>query len=141
MHASPLSTARPANRFASMYTDVGVQGAAASDGSGHALIGMLFDGALAAIARARGAMQAGDVAAKSRAVDKALAIIGEGLRASLNLDQGGAIARDLDGLYGYIEMRLTHANLRNDEQALEECTRLLKPLHEAWSQIAAQVRT
>ncbi len=143
MHASALTSHRhggPAgNRFASLYTDVGVQCAAASDSSSHALIGMLYEGALGAIARARGAMQSRDVAAKSRAIDKALAIVGEGLRASLNLELGGAIARDLDALYGYIGLRLTHAHVHNDEPALAECARLLKPLHEAWTQIGTQV--
>lgn len=138
MHASALSP-RPANRFANMYTDVGVQGAA-SDASGHALIGMLYEGALGAIARARGAIESGDVVAKGRAIDKALAIVGEGLRACLNLEQGGAIAQDLDALYGYVGLRLMHANLHSDVAALEECTRLIKPLHDAWTQIASQVR-
>lgn len=138
MYASALSPS-PANRFANMYTDVGVQGAA-SDASGHALIGMLYEGAVGAIARARGAIEAGDVVAKGRAISKALAIVGEGLRACLNLDDGGAIAKDLDALYGYVGLRLMHANLHNDIAALEECARLLKPLHDAWTQIASQVR-
>jgi flagellar secretion chaperone FliS len=126
-HAPP----RPASRLTGMYTDVGVQGAAASDNSGHALVGMLFDAALGALARARGAIQQGDIEAKSQAIRKALTVVGEGLRAQL--------AADLDRLYGYIELRLTHANLRNDVAALEECTALLRPVHEAWQQIATQV--
>lgn len=143
MHASARQTPRsgpPGQRLASLYTDVGVQSAAASDHAGHALVGMLYEGALAAIARARGAIQLGDLAAKSRAIDKALAIVGDGLRANLNLEAGGAIASDLDALYGYIALHLTRANLRNDELALEECAQLLRPLHDAWTQIASQVR-
>lgn len=141
MHASAFQPYRPASqRLAGLYTDVGVQSAAAGDHSGHALVGMLYEGALEAIARARGALQRGDVVTKARGIDKALAIIGEGLRAALNLEQGGGIARDLDALYGYIELRLTHANLRNDDAALAECKRLLEPLRDAWTGIASQVR-
>lgn len=141
MHASAQPpTRQTGRRLAGLYTDVGVQGAA-SDLSGHALVGMLYDGALEAIARARGAIQRGDVPAKSRAIDKALAIVGEGLRAALDLEQGGAIARDLDALYGYIGLRLTHANLHNDDAVLDECKRLLEPLRDAWTGIASQVRT
>lgn len=140
MFTSPPLAQRPVQRMAGLYTDVGVQSAANADHSGHALIGMLYEGALAAIARARGALAAGDKEAKAKAVIKAVAIVGEGLRSSLNLNQGGQLAADLDALYGYIEMRLTHANLRNDDAALEECATLLRPLHDAWSQIAAQVR-
>jgi flagellar protein FliS len=124
----------------STYTDVGVQGAAANGDAGHALIGMLFDGALGAIARARGALQAGDIAAKSRAIAQALGIVGEGLHASLDIAAGGALAADLDQLYIYIELRLTHANLRNDDAALEECMNLLRPLQDGWTRIASQVR-
>jgi flagellar secretion chaperone FliS len=130
----------PGQRMAGLYTDVGVQGAAGADGSGHALIGMLYEGALGAIARARGALASGDVDAKNRAVAKAVAIVGEGLRASLNLEQGGALAANLNQLYGYVELRLTQANLRNDDTAFAECAELLRPLYEAWQQIAAQVR-
>ena len=139
MQPHALAPPRPIARMTGMYTDVGVQGAAASDNASHALVGMLFDAALGALARARGAIQQGDIEAKSQAIRKALAIIGEGLRASLNVAQGGSLARDLDRLYGYIELRLTQANLRNDEAAIEECAALLRPVHEAWQQIGPQV--
>ena len=33
-------------------------------------------------------------------------------------------------------MRLTLANLRNDDKLLTECQQLMKPLQEAWLQIA-----
>ncbi len=33
-------------------------------------------------------------------------------------------------------MRLTQANLRNDESILDECQRLLHPLREAWMSIS-----
>jgi flagellar protein FliS len=140
MNASPFASHHPGQRAMHLYTDVGVQGAAASDNASHALIAMLFDGALGAIARARGAMDRGDTVDKAAAVNKALAIVGEGLRASLNLEKGGKLARDLDALYGYVEIRLTHANLRNDVAALDECAVLLKPLQEAWGGIAPTAR-
>ncbi len=140
MFTSTPATARPNQRLAGMYSDVGAQATANTDASGHALIGMLYDGALAAIARARGALRDGDVAAKAQAIRKAVAIVGEGLRSSLNLKQGGQLAADLDALYAFVELRLTHANLHNDEAALDECAKVLRPLYEGWQQIAAQVR-
>jgi flagellar secretion chaperone FliS len=124
---------------ANLYTHVSVEGAA-GDRSGHELVALLFDGLLAALARARGAMQQGEIELKSRAIDNALRIIGEGLRAGLNLKDGGALARDLNDLYGYIELRLTLANLRNDPQPLVECSTLVKTLAEAWREIGPQVR-
>lgn len=140
MHYSTTPTNSRHLRMSGMYTDIGVQGAAASDTSGHQLIAMLYDGLLAAIHRARGAIQAGDIETKSRSIGQAVRIVGEGLRASLNLAQGGSIASDLDGLYAYVELRLTRANLYNDDAALEECVRLIKPVQDAWNQIAPQVQ-
>ncbi len=39
------------------------------------------------------------------------------------------------GLYTYSVQRLTHANVRNDAAALEEVTRLIEPVADAWKQI------
>ena len=127
------------SRLSGLYTHVGVEGAAAGDSSGHELIAMLFDGLLGSIARARGALAAADIEGKSQAIGRAVRIVGEGLRASLDTRRGGKIARDLDDVYAYVELRLTHANLRNDDAALEECASLLRPLLDAWKQIAPQV--
>jgi flagellar protein FliS len=97
---------------------------------------MLFDGWMEAVAQARGALRSGDVVSKGHAIGRAVRIIDEGLRAGLDLRAGGALARDLHDLYGYLTMRLTVANLRNDEAALDECQRLMRPLQEAWAAIS-----
>jgi flagellar secretion chaperone FliS len=73
-------------------------------------------------------------------VQRAVRILEEGLRAGLDLKTGGTLARDLDDLYAYLGMRLTLANLRNDDAALAEVLRLIQPLAEAWKSIAPQVR-
>jgi flagellar protein FliS len=56
--------------------------------------------------------------------------------AALDLERGGALAADLRKLYSYVALRLTHANLHNDEAALEECVRLIETLHSGWAAIA-----
>jgi flagellar protein FliS len=96
---------------------------------------MLFEGWMESVAQARGAMRSGDTLTKGRAIGRAVRIIDEGLRAGLDLQAGGPLARDLHELYGYLTLRLTMANLRNDESLLEECRRLMKPLQEAWAAI------
>jgi flagellar secretion chaperone FliS len=101
----------------------------------HHLVGLLFDALLQAIATARGAMDRGDTATKGVAIGKAVRLIEEGLKAGLNLEQGGDVAANLRGLYGYSVQRLTHANLRNDPAALEEVTQLIEPLAQAWAKI------
>jgi flagellar protein FliS len=99
---------------------------------------MLYDGALDAIAQARGAMQAGQVEWKGRAIGRATRIVEEGLRSNLDLAGGGKLATDLSDLYAYVVQRLLHANLHNDAAALDECRSLLEPLREAWAAIAPQ---
>jgi flagellar protein FliS len=100
---------------------------------------MLFDGFDDALARARGALAAGQIEAKGRAIGHAVRIVEEGLKASLNLDAGGALATDLNALYAYVTLRLTHANLHNDAAALDECARLFEPVRSAWAEIAPRV--
>jgi flagellar protein FliS len=92
------------------------------------------------LAQARGAIRAGDTGAKGVAIGRAVRIVEEGLRAGLDLKAGGSLARDLDDLYAYLAMRLTLANLHNDEAALDECRALVLPLQEAWTAIADQPR-
>lgn len=106
--------------------------------SPHELVTMLFEGFMEAVAQARGAMRDKQAEAKGLAIGRAVRIVEEGLRAGLDRRAGGTLARDLDELYNYLAMRLTLANLRNDEAALEECQRLVRPLHEAWLAIAEE---
>jgi flagellar protein FliS len=118
-----------------LYQQVGVE-TRISGATPHALVAMLFDGWMEAVAQARGALRNGDVVAKGQAIGRAVRIIDEGLRAGLDMKAGGTLARDLHDLYGYLTMRLTVANLRNDEAALDECQRLMRPLQEAWAAIS-----
>ncbi len=104
----------------------------------HRLVTLLFEGFEAAVAEAHGALVSGDTERKCLALTRAIRIVDEGLRAHLNLAEGGGLARDLAELYGYILSRLFSANARNDPALLIECVRLIKPLHEAWISIGSQ---
>lgn len=121
-----------------LYRRVGVETALAG-ASPHHMVAMLFDGLMETLAQARGAMEAGNVAAKGQAIGRAVRIIEEGLKAGLDLKDGGRLAADLSDLYAYVELRLTQANLRNDLGALDECKRLVEPLRDAWASIGPQV--
>lgn len=135
---STATAYRKPSQFAAAYRQVGAETGVAG-ASPHRLVAMLFDGYMEALARAQGAMRAGDVTAKGRAIGHAVRIVDEGLRACLDLKAGGSLARDLHDLYGYLAMRLTLVNLRNDEAGLEECRRLMTPLRDAWASIGEQV--
>lgn len=127
-------TQRQAGAYKQVFAVTGANAA-----SPHGLIAMLFDGLIGAIAEARGALRSHNIPAKCNAISRALRIVDEGLCAALDLVNGGALAAQLQGLYGYVAMRLTHANLKNDEAALDECVRLIEPVRSAWQQIGSQV--
>lgn len=124
------------NNFGSAYREVGVQSGVLS-ASPHQLVLMLFDGFLECIAQARGAIASHNIEQKCKAISRGVRILDEGLKASLNLQQGGQLASDLNALYGYITMRLTQANISNDTAALEECARLIEPVRSAWIAIGS----
>lgn len=112
------------------YSQVGSE-AVVTDADPHHLIRLLLDGALSRIAAAKGHMQRGEVAPKGECLGKAIAIV-DGLRAALDYDKGGEIARNLGALYGYMERRLLEANLCNDLARLDEVARLLTEIRGAW---------
>lgn len=124
---------------ASAYGQIQAQTGVAA-GDPHQLVAMLFDGALSAIAAARGALQRGDIGAKGQHIGQAVRIVEEGLRCALDQERGGELARNLNDVYAYVNLRLTQANLRNDAAALHECQALLAPIREAWMAIRAQPR-
>jgi flagellar protein FliS len=108
---------------------------AVPEADGHRLVVMLFDGALTAVADARLKLLQGDIPGRGKAISKAIAIIDEGLRASLDRKQGGDIAAQLEDLYRYMCARLMHANLRSDVDALDEVTNLLGEIESGWKSI------
>ena len=127
-----MVTAHAAQAYARIGLETGVAAA-----SPQRLVVMLYDGALAAIADGRAHLVAGRTAPKGRALGKAIGIIDEGLKAALDPSQG-AIARQLMDLYDYIAQRLLLGNARNDVGLLDEATRLLGELRDAWASLAAR---
>jgi flagellar protein FliS len=127
-------------RQAGAYNQVQVSTGVGS-ASAHGLIGMLYDGLMESMAQARGAMRSRSIEPKHRAIRRALSILDDGLRAGLNMAAGGQLAAGLNDLYGYVALRLMHANLNDDESAIDECVRLIEPLRSAWAQIGDQTPT
>lgn len=121
-------------RSASAYKRVSVE-TSVDQADPHHLVDMLFDGLLQAVGGARLAMRRGDIANKGMKIGLAVRILEEGLLGALNLEQGGDLAANLQGLYGYCVVRLTQANARNDDAALEEVIRLITPVAQGWKQI------
>ena len=121
-------------RAASAYKQVSTE-SRVDTATPHGLIQILFDELLVTLASARGAMARGDVATKGRSIGRAIRILEEGLKAGLDTERGGALAENLRSLYDYCGVRLTIANARNDDAALQEVIGLIEPIAQGWKQI------
>lgn len=125
----------PANaRAMSAYRQVGVQSMVDS-ASPQQLIKMLFDGLLASINAARGAIERGDINEKVRHIGKAVRILQEGLLGALDREKGGELAGNLASLYEYCTTRLTLANARNDASMVVEVAGLVSTVAQGWNEI------
>jgi flagellar protein FliS len=125
-----------AQRGIGAYTRIGIETGVPS-ASPQQLILMLYEGAILAIAAGQQHLREHNIAAKGSAISKAISIIEGGLKASLDLNVGGELAKNLSELYAYMGRRLLQANLKNDSAGLEEVRQLLLQLKGAWEALAA----
>ncbi len=131
MFTSVSSRAASAYKRVSVETDIGMA-------SPHQLVDMLFDSLLQAVGAARAAIERGDIVTKGEKIIRAVRILDEGLKPALNIEQGGDLAANLNGLYGYCVLRLTHANLHSDVGALADVVRVIEPIAQGWKQISGK---
>ncbi|MEM6710471.1 MAG: flagellar export chaperone FliS [Pseudomonadota bacterium] len=121
------------NAVVSAYKQMDVTGQVAG-ASPKELIGLLFGGLTDRLSKALGCIRYDDYAGKSEALTRAIEIL-EGLRQSLDLEQGGELAANLNGLYLYCAQRLLRANIDHDEAPVVEVISLVKTISEAWDAI------
>jgi flagellar protein FliS len=135
---SPASSSGRASRKTALYQQVGAE-TQISTASPHALTLIMFDSLISSLRQARLALDSGSIEDKGRHVGLASRIIDEGLKASLNLQDGGDIALNLRDLYDYSQVRLLKANRHNDAALLDEVIDLIAPLRDAWASIRDSV--
>lgn len=99
------------------------------------LVVMLYDGGLKFLHQTREAIARGDIAARRDASARALAIVSE-LQNTLNMEQGGDVARQLDELYTYVNGRILQAAMDNSVGPVDDAARVLSMLRESWAAIA-----
>lgn len=124
---------RGANAYSQVNLETAVQSA-----DPHQLILMLYDGALMALAQAVVAMEQKDIPKRAQSISRAIAIIHDGLHASLDVESGGELGERLAALYDYMVERLTQANATNNAAAVQEVSGLLRTLREAWAEMPRQ---
>ncbi len=116
---------------ANAYANVGLETQVLS-ASPERLITLLFEGAISAIAKARLHMQQGNVAERGMAISKAIDIVDSGLKASVDVEAGGEVAKSLIATYEVVLHNLMLANLNADEKRLDVAQNVLQEICSAW---------
>jgi flagellar protein FliS len=98
------------------------------------LIIKLYDGAIGFLGKAVNAISKGDRLQKLENINKTRAIIDE-LLASLKVEEGGDVAKNLQDLYTYMLVELTRANAAGDIEKIIRVQGLLKILKGGWEQV------
>lgn len=99
------------------------------------LVVMLYDGACRFLAQAAYAMREDDRDRAHQRLRRGEAIIDE-LLCTLNLEAGGEIAEQLQGIYVFCKRQLAEARVEDDADKVQWVCDQLADLREAWAQIA-----
>lgn len=105
----------------------------------HEMVLALMNGAIERMVTVRGCMERRDTVRKAKLLHSCVTLIGE-LKGSLNLKDGGDLARNLDDLYDYMIRQLLLANVETDANKVTEVLGLLSEIRGAWIAIGPQVR-
>ena len=116
-------------QYGAVSRDAAVEGA-----DSHNLIMLLMKGCLESIAQAKGALQQGNIELRGKRITRASQII-LGLKDFLDLEKGGELAQNLDGLYDYMVRALFDAHRIPSEEKLDEVAALLGQIASAWAEI------
>ncbi len=103
------------------------------------LVIMLYDAAITFLKQARIKLEEKDMAQKGILISKALDVIAE-LDGSLNVKQGGDLARNLHAMYMYCNTRLLKANMNLDTGNIDEVMHILTEFRSAFSEILPSVQ-
>lgn len=106
----------------------------------HQLIAMLFEAAHSAMMRAKIYFEKGMVAKRCEMISKAINIVDNGLRASLDFEKGQTIAADLERLYDYVSRLLLQANTHSDVEKLLHADKLLMEMASVWDEILPMIQ-
>lgn len=104
------------------------------DADPHRLIQLLMEAALTRMSQAKGAIERNDMPTKANLLGRVTEILGT-LQASLNFQQGGDVANNLERLYEYMTRRLLEATSRNDVAMIDEVMGLLLEVKQGWDGI------
>ena len=104
------------------------------------LVIMLYDGALRFMEAGKHAMLKRDVFSQNENLTKAERIISE-LLSTLDMEQGGDVAKNLFSIYTYVYDKLVEANIEDKHELIDECSTILSELRESWVELERLSRT
>ncbi len=97
------------------------------------LLLMAYEGAIKFLKAAQEALPKKDYETVNKYLQKAQDIVVE-LMLSLDMEAGGEIAKNLWNLYDYMYFRLVQANVKKDNDMIEEVKQMLESLYETWKE-------
>lgn len=118
---------------ASQYQQVNVT-SEVLDADPHRLIQLLMEAALTRMAQTKGAIQRDDMQEKASLLGRVNEII-QTLQSSLDHNQGGDLAGNLDRLYDYMIRRLLEASGQNSTDMIDEVMGLMLEVKTGWDGI------
>lgn len=104
------------------------------------LVLLTYEALYKSLGRTRLAILAGDLSAEADHTGRCMEVIIE-LSTSLNMDEGGEVAKHLASLYIYMMNRLTEGLCSLSTEHVDEVMRLTQELREGWMQLSAQQKS
>jgi len=101
------------------------------------LVLLTYEALYKSLGRTRMAVMAGDMQAEADHAGRAMEALIE-LSGSLNMAEGGDIARSLASLYAYMMNSLTGGLCSSSTESVDEVMKLVQELRQGWMQLSAQ---
>lgn len=98
------------------------------------LVVLLYDGCIKNLKLAEISIAEKNIEQANTALIKAQNIVAE-LASTLDFEQGGQIAQDLNDIYGYLMTKLIEANRTKDTAIIQKSCEMMEELREAWAEI------
>ena len=119
-----------------MYENVGSASVELEENDQHKMVTVLLGGVQRRVGEAMAAVSLKDYEKKAELVTKAQKII-FGLRKTLDFENGGELAVNLDSLYDYCLRTLTTAHVNNNLSLFQEVQDIFQDLLDAWAEIGS----
>ena len=98
------------------------------------LVILLYEQAIEDLRRSLAAQKSGDIEARTREINHAILVLGH-LEATLDKEQGGRVAQNLQTFYQQMRAGLTEAQVRQSPALLEKQISLLMEVRDAWQEV------